>query len=114
MAKNFTLLSSKNWSETKHNLTVFLPPLPEVQCPNFLDFRNPLGKVMKRSCLRFENFCSKNSFLANFGIGATIRIGQEILCLLYAGFLTSSRRLYCQCNDFHQKIFDKLCYDQFK
>ena len=21
-------------------LTVFLPPLPEVQCPNFLDFRN--------------------------------------------------------------------------
>ena len=39
-------------------LTVFLPPLPEVQCPNFLDFRNPWGKVMERSGLRFENFCS--------------------------------------------------------
>ena len=39
-------------------LTVFLPPLPEVQCPNFLDIRNPWGKVMERSGLRFENFCS--------------------------------------------------------
>ena len=39
-------------------LTVFLPPLPKVQCPNFLDFRNPWGKVMERSGLRFENFCS--------------------------------------------------------
>ena len=39
-------------------LTVFLPPLPEVQCPNFLYIRNPWGKVMERSGLRFENFCS--------------------------------------------------------
>ena len=30
-------------------LNVFLPPLPEVQCPNFLDLRNPWGKVMERS-----------------------------------------------------------------
>ena len=29
---------------------IFLPPLP---------LRNPWGKVMKRSCLRFEHFCSK-------------------------------------------------------
>ena len=39
-------------------LTVFLQPLPEVQCPDFLDFRNSLGKIMERSGLRFENFCS--------------------------------------------------------
>ena len=44
-----------------HFLTPFnsiLPPLPKVQCPNFLDFRNTWGKVMERNGLRFENFCS--------------------------------------------------------
>ena len=41
-----------------HCLNVFCPPLPEVQCPNFLDFWNPWGKVMERNGLRFENFCS--------------------------------------------------------
>ena len=39
-------------------LTVFLPPLPNIHCPNFLDFRNPLGKVMERNGLILENFCS--------------------------------------------------------
>ena len=39
-------------------LNVFLPPLPEVQCPNFLDCQNPWGKVIVRSGLRFEIFCS--------------------------------------------------------
>ena len=33
-------------------LTVFLPQIPKVPCPNFLDFRNPWGKVMGRSDLR--------------------------------------------------------------
>ena len=37
-------------------LKVILPPLPEVKCPNFLDFWNPWGKVMESSGLRFENF----------------------------------------------------------
>ena len=40
------------------SLTGFVLPLPEVQHPNFLDFRNPWGKVMVRSGLRFENSCS--------------------------------------------------------
>ena len=40
-------------------LTVSLPPLPEVLCPKNLDIRNPWGKVMVRSGLRFEHFCSK-------------------------------------------------------
>ena len=39
-------------------LNVFLPPLPKVQCPNFLDIWNYWAKVIKRSGLRFENFCS--------------------------------------------------------
>ena len=38
--------------------TVFCPPLPEVKCPNSLDFWNPWGKVMKRNGFRFDNFCS--------------------------------------------------------
>ena len=40
-------------------LTVFLPPLPEVGCPIFLEIRNPWGKVMERSGLRYEHFCLK-------------------------------------------------------
>ena len=40
-------------------LTVFLPPLPEVGCPIFLEIRNPWEKVMERSGLRYEHFCLK-------------------------------------------------------
>ena len=36
---------------------VFLPPLPEVGCPIFLEIRNPWGKVLERSGLTFEHFC---------------------------------------------------------
>ena len=36
---------------------LFAPQL-KVRCPKFLEIRNPWGKVMKRSGLRFENFCS--------------------------------------------------------
>ena len=39
----------------------FCPPFPKVQCPNFLDFRNPWGKVMERNGLRFEYFAQKRS-----------------------------------------------------
>ena len=41
----------------RYRLTVFLPPLPEVRCPIFLEIRNPWGKVMERSGLTFEHFC---------------------------------------------------------
>ena len=41
----------------RYRLTVFLPPLPEVGCQLFLEIRNPWGKVMERSGLRFEHFC---------------------------------------------------------
>ena len=38
---------------------VFLPPLPEVGCPIFLEIRNPWGKVMERSGVTFKHFCFK-------------------------------------------------------
>ena len=39
-------------------------PLPEVQCPKYLEIRNPWGKVMERSGLRFENFTNKGCKIA--------------------------------------------------
>ena len=43
----------------RYRLTVFLPPLPKVGCPIFLEIRNPWEKVMERSGLRYEHFCFK-------------------------------------------------------
>ena len=40
----------------RYRLNIFLPPLPEVACPICLEIRNPWGKVMKRSGLRFNHF----------------------------------------------------------
>ena len=45
-------------------LMVFLPSFLKVQCLNFLDFRNPCGKVMKRSGLKFKNFAHKGCKIA--------------------------------------------------
>ena len=41
----------------RYRLTVFLPPLPEVGCPIFLEIRNPWGKVVERSGVTFKHFC---------------------------------------------------------
>ena len=43
---------------------VFLPPLPEVGCPIFLEIRNPWGKVMERSGVTFKPFVWKWSKIA--------------------------------------------------
>ena len=43
----------------RYRLTVFFPPLPEIGCPIFLEIRNPWGKIMERSGLRYEHFCLK-------------------------------------------------------
>ena len=48
----------------RYHLNVFLPPLPEVWCPIFLEIRNPWGKVTKRSGLRFKRFVGKWSKIA--------------------------------------------------
>ena len=37
----------------------FLPPLPEVGCPIFLEIRNPWGKVIEQSGFRVKHFCSE-------------------------------------------------------
>ena len=50
---------SKYPSLLRYRLNVFLPQLPEVGCPIFLEIQNPWGKVMERSGLRFEHFCLK-------------------------------------------------------
>ena len=41
----------------RYRSNVFLPPLLKVGCPIFLEIRNPCGKVMERSGLRFEHYC---------------------------------------------------------
>ena len=41
----------------RYRLMAFLPPLPEIGCPIFLEIRNPWGKVIERSGLTFEHFC---------------------------------------------------------
>ena len=77
-------------------------PTSQSRMSNIFRDRNPWGKVMERSGLTFEHFClevvsncraQKNYFFCwfclgspSYGIGATIRIGREILCLPYAGF----------------------------
>ena len=40
-----------------YRLNVFLPPLPKVGCPIFLEIPNPWGKLMERSGLRSKHFC---------------------------------------------------------
>ena len=60
--KKFFFLSL--FSLLRYRLTVFLPPLPKVGCPIFLEIRNPWGKVMERSGLRYEHFVLKLSKIA--------------------------------------------------
>ena len=50
-------LKIKKKSPLRYHVNVFLPPLPVVGRPTFLEIRNPWGKVMKRSGLTFEYFC---------------------------------------------------------
>ena len=76
-------------------LTVFLSPLPEVHCPNFLDIRNPWGKVMERSVSRFEHCAHKWSkitaakiflggiffFICSFRLNIFLPTFPEVQCL---------------------------------
>ena len=67
---------SLTFSLLRYHLPVFLPPLPEVGCPIFLEIRNPWGKVMERSGLTFEHFSlevvynprAKKVFFADFAL----------------------------------------------
>ena len=44
-------------SRLRYCLNVFLPPLPKVGCPIFLEIRNPWRKVIKRSGFKFKHVC---------------------------------------------------------
>ena len=81
----------------RYRLTVFLPPLPKVGCPIFLEIRNPWGKVMERSGLTFEHFClevvsnrraKKSLFFADFALQNMVKT------TLPDGLETSGRRVY--------------------
>ena len=41
-----------------------LPHFPEVQCPNFLDFRNPWGKFLKELVSDLKTFAHKGFKIA--------------------------------------------------
>ena len=81
----------------RYRLNVFLPPLPEVGCPIFLEIQNPWEKVMERSGLRFEHFClekvlnrraKKVCFFADFALQDMVET------TLPDGLETSGRRVY--------------------
>ena len=70
-----------------------LPPLPKVQCANFLDFRNPWGKIMDRSGPRFENFAHKGCKIA---AAEFIFTDFFLICSLYLNvFLPQIRKVQC-------------------
>ena len=71
-----------------YHLNVFLPPLPNIGCPKFLEILNIRGKVMARNGLKFENFYSyrvyncrtkKVFFLANLGFINFARIRRQLV-----------------------------------
>ena len=81
-----------------YRLGVFLPSLPEVGCPIFLEIQNPWGKVMERSGLRLEHLflevvqnraAKKVSFLDDFALQNMVET------TLPNGLETSGQRAYC-------------------
>ena len=82
----------------RYRLTVFLPPLPEVGCPIFLEIRNPWGKVMEKSGLTFEHFVWKWSKIAaqkKFFVVAVFALQNMVETTLPDGLETSGQRAYC-------------------
>ena len=76
---------------------VFLPPLPEVGCPIFLEIRDPWGKVMERSGLTFEHFFFERSKIAaqkKVCFFADFFLQNMVETTLPDGLETSGRRAY--------------------
>ena len=82
----------------RYRLNVFLPPLPEVGYPIFLEIRNPWGKVMERSGLRIEIFlfvkCLKSPRKKKFLVVADFALQNMVETTLPDGLETSGRRAY--------------------
>ena len=72
-------------------LRPIFPPLPEVGCPKFLEIRNPWGKVLERSGLKFEHFSLEvvqNHQTIDFALQNMVETR------LSDGFETSGRRAF--------------------
>ena len=82
----------------RYRLTVFLPPLPEVGGPIFLEIQNSWGKVMEKSGLTFEHFwleVVKNHRAKVFVVVADFALQSIVETTLPDGLETSGRRVYC-------------------
>ena len=79
----------------RYRLDVFLPPLPEVGCPIFLEIPNPWGKVLERNGLGFEHFCLKivKNCLAKFFFAVFV-LQNLVETTLPDELETSGRRAY--------------------
>ena len=104
----------------RYHLNILFSPLPEVGCPKYLEIQNSWGKEMVSDLKTFTNkgckiaahllffFCefylTKPDF---FGIGATIHIGWDILCHLYAEFL------FWSLDTWRSKNLNKSCLNIF-
>ena len=82
----------------RYRLNVFLPPHPEVRCPIFLEIRNPWGKVMEGSGLRFEHLSlevvSNRQTKKSFFLCADFALQNMVETTLPDGLETSGRRVY--------------------
>ena len=84
-------------SHLRYRLSVFLPPLPEVGCPLFLEIRSPWGKVMERSGLRLLHFffnCQKFQHKKRSCFFADFASQNLVETTLPDGLETSGRRAY--------------------
>ena len=85
-------------SPLRYRLNVFLPPLPKVGCPIFLEIQSPWAKVMKRSGLIFEHFCLKivknGTAKKKFFFFADFALQNMVETTLPDGLETSGRRAH--------------------
>ena len=77
----------------RYRLNIFLPPLSKVGCPLGLVIRNPWGKVMERSGLRFEHFCCKIAKQKNICL-ADFALQNKVETTLPYGLKPSGQRAY--------------------
>ena len=78
-----------------YRLNVFLPPLPKVGCPIFLEIRNSWGKVVGKSGLRCEHFSSKIGRRANkVSFFADFALQNMVETTASDGLETSGQRAY--------------------
>ena len=81
----------------RYHLNVFLPPLPHVGCPIFLEIRNNWGKIMERRVSDLNILVWKWSKIAKPKkkfFWADFALQNKVETTLTDGLETSGRRLY--------------------